>query len=430
MESGTPIYKIRGGRPLCGKVDIAGAKNAALPIMAASILADHPVSLKRIPEVADVRVLSSILEEVGMRVTRTGSDLRIETIDSTSCRAERTWVRRMRAGFCVLGPLLARRGRAVVALPGGCKIGDRPVDIHLRGLEAMGARLTIEDGYVTARAERLHGATIDLRGPHGTTVTGTANLMAAATLARGRTTLEGAACEPEIADLARFLISLGAKIDGVGQSVITVEGVENLDRIVAHRVISDRIEAATFLIAATATRGTIETNEVNPTNLSAIIHILQKAGASIEISSSSIRIDASGPIRAVDVVARPYPNIPTDLQAPLMAMLATAEGESVVRDEVFPTRFAHVPELVKMGADIENLDNRVRIRGVQSLIGRSVTATDLRAGAAMVIAALAAKGETVVDNIDRIDRGYYQLEEKLKLLGALIGREGKKIEIK
>ena len=426
MDSGTPIYRIRGGRPLQGEVEVSGAKNAALPIMASTILARLPVALNRVPEVRDVQTLSTVLEEVGMRVERAGCDLRIETVDPDRCRADRTWVRHMRASFCVLGPLLARRGQAVVALPGGCKIGDRPVDIHLRGFEAMGARLALEDGYVSARAERLHGATIDLAGPHGTTVTGTANLMAAATLAEGRTTLVNAACEPEIIDLARFLISLGAKIDGAGRSVITIDGVEQLDGKVTHRVVPDRIEAATFLIAATATRGAICVRGAAPSHLSAVIDLLQKVGAEIEVDQQSIRIDATGPIRAVDVVARPYPCIPTDLQAPIMAMLATAEGESIVRDEVFPDRFAHIPELVKMGADIEDLGGRVRVRGVQSLIGSQVIAPDLRAGAALVIAALAAQGDTVVRKVDRIDRGYRQFAKRLRQLGVQIDREVRK----
>jgi len=422
------IFQITGGKRLRGTVAASGSKNAALPMMAASILADGPVLLKGVPWLADVDTLSSVLRELGVEVSRSDAGLTLETVDTAPIRARYDLVRRMRAGFCVLGPLLARRGRAVVSLPGGCNIGDRPVDLHLKGLAALGARLRLRHGYVIARAGRLAGATIDLDGPRGPTVTGTANVVSAAVLAKGETLITGAAVEPEIVDLCGFLNAMGARISGLGTPTIRVEGVERLDNVarlggVAYRVIPDRIEAATLLLAVAITGGSATVTGVVPGHMSGVLSVLRAAGSRIETGVDRVTIAAAGRPLPIDVAARPYPGVPTDVQAQLTALACVARGQSTVRDDVFVNRFMHVAELNRLGARIRRRGRGVVITGVRRLTAAAVTASDLRASAALVIAALAAEGQSVVRRAHHLDRGYQRLDEKLNRLGARIERK-------
>jgi UDP-N-acetylglucosamine 1-carboxyvinyltransferase len=447
-------FEITGGVALHGEVRVSGAKNAALPIMAAAILADGPVRLENVPRLIDVRTQAQVLRCLGMRVVitsgikprpvvalpgaTTGRDFMadknvcptmiLETVDPTPVRARDALVRRMRASFCVLGPLLARRGRAVVPLPGGCNIGNRPVDLHLKGLAALGAEIRLEHGYVVAKARRLTGATIDLRGPDGPTVTGTANVLSAAVLARGITIIHGAAVEPEIVDLGNFLIALGARITGLATPTIRIEGVDQLGGAV-HRLIPDRIEAATLLMAAAITRGSATVTGVVPGHITAVLETLQAAGATIDVDEDRVSIRAADRFRAVDIVARPYPGIPTDLQAQWTALLALADGVSTVRDRVFPGRFMHVAELNRLGARIECHNGTAAITGVPRFSGARVVASDLRASAALVLAGLAADGHTIVDRVYHLDRGYQRLERKLRRLGARIERVSGKSDL-
>jgi UDP-N-acetylglucosamine 1-carboxyvinyltransferase len=416
-------FQIDGGATLRGMLAAGGSKNAALPIMAAAILADGAVEIENAPRLADVDTLAAVLGQLGVQVGRTETGLRLETVDSRPTRAGYELVRRMRASFCVLGPLLARRGTAVVSLPGGCRIGDRPVDLHLRGLTALGAELKLSHGYVIARAPRLVGAQIDLSGQRGPTVTGTANVLSAAVLAQGTTTITGAAVEPEIVDLGRFLNAMGARISGLGSSTLRVEGVRRLTGV-RYRVIPDRIEIATLLLAAAITRGEVTVTGVVPEHLESVVGLLRQAGAEVETGEQHVAIDASGPLRPVDITARPYPGIPTDVQAQWMALLAGLPGSGVVRDEVFPDRFSHVDELRRLGAQIERRSGMAVVTGVTQLTGAAVTASDLRASAALVLAGLAARGRTTVEEIQHLDRGYERLDQKLNSLGARVERIG------
>jgi UDP-N-acetylglucosamine 1-carboxyvinyltransferase len=413
---------IHGGRPLRGAVAVAGSKNAALPIMAASLLTDEPVVLRGVPRLSDVDTLANVLDGLGVVATRLdGGDIQMLTSDESRCEADGELVRRMRASFCVLGPLLARRGRARIALPGGCRIGDRPVDLHLKGLAALGASITVENGEVIAHARRLRGAAIDLTGPHGTTVTGTCNVLSAAVLADGDTTIDGAAREPEVVDLGRFLCELGAKIDGLGTSRVHVQGVSRLAGA-THAVVPDRIEAATYMIAATITRGDVRLTNVRRSHLAAVIAKLREIGATIDGERNALVVHADRPIRAASIDAAPCPGIPTDVQAQFTALLATAPGTSRVRDTVFPERFQHLAELRRMGAQIHLDGNTATVRGGATLVGARVTATDLRASAALVLAGLAAAAETEVHGLTHLDRGYENLDAKLRMLGAEIVR--------
>jgi UDP-N-acetylglucosamine 1-carboxyvinyltransferase len=416
--------RISGGIPLRGTLAASGSKNAALPIMAASILADGPVLLQNIPDLVDVNTLALLLGDLGVEVKRqTDGDLRIETVDPTPTKAEYDLVRRMRASFCVLGPLVARRGRGVVSLPGGCNIGTRPVDLHLAGLAALGASIRIEHGYVIAESTRLTGAEIHLRGPAGPTVTGTANVMSAATLARGKTIITGAATEPEIADLGTFLNALGAQISGLGTDVIEIVGVEQLTGA-RYRIIPDRIEAATLLIAAAITLGAATIEGVTPGHLTTVLDALAETGASLSCGENHITLRALQRPRATNIDARPYPGVPTDLQAQFMALLSLSTGRSVIRDDVFPDRFMQVAELNRLGARIEHQGSTAVVQGVERLSGATVMASDLRASAALVLAGLAAERETIVRRIYHLDRGYEHLESKLAQLGAKIIRQG------
>jgi UDP-N-acetylglucosamine 1-carboxyvinyltransferase len=358
---------------------------------------------------------------LGLRITRADDEMRLDTDDSRRIRAGEKYVRRMRASFCVLGPLLARRGRAVVPLPGGCNIGTRPVDLHLKGLAALGADLRLEHGCIEASARRLRGADIDLSGPHGSTVAGTANVLSAATLARGETLIHGAAVEPEIVDLGRFLTALGAKIEGVGTPLIRVRGVDQLGGA-SHRLIPDRIEAATLLMAAAITGGSALVADMRLDHNAETLRLLADAGAEIQATEDRVFIKAPNRLRAVDLTASPYPGAPTDVQALWTALMATADGTSVVRDRVFPNRFQHLDELIRLGADVARRDDAAAVVGVAQLGGARVSACDLRAGAALVLAGLAAKGSTLIEGVRHIDRGYERLDLKLCQLGALINR--------
>jgi UDP-N-acetylglucosamine 1-carboxyvinyltransferase len=421
---------------------VGGAKNAALPIMAAALAADGPSILYDVPDLVDVATLSQLLETLGCNVQRQqDGGLRLEVFDDERFVADYELVRRMRAGVCVLGPMLARRGKACVSLPGGCNIGDRPIDLHLKGLRALGADIRIERGYVIAEADRLRGADIYLGGPFGSTVTGTANVMSAAALADGVTTIEAAACEPEVVDLGNFLNRMGAHITGLGTPFLRIEGVERLTGA-EHTVIPDRIEAATLMIAVAATGGRVEVENVCPSHMTAVIEKLREVGVECGVRSvecgvsttaasnhsalrtptSTLTISVSAPLRPADVIALPYPGIPTDLQAQLTALLCGAEGISVVTDKVFPDRFMHAAELVRMGAQIRREGYSAIVSGVSHRSGACVMASDLRASAALVISALAAHGESVIRRIYHLDRGYDRLEAKLNSLGADIRR--------
>ena len=417
------MFVVEGGTPLRGRVAVSGAKNAALPIMAAALLADGPVQLHRVPHLVDVATMTELLRSLGMDCDRAedSGSLNLRVADSLPYVAEYELVRRMRAGVCVLGPLLARRGRAVVSLPGGCNIGDRPIDLHLKGLRALGANIRIERGYVIAEADRLKGAEIDLAGSSGSTVTGTCNVMAAAVLAQGTTVIHSAAKEPEVIDLGNFLIRLGAEIRGLGSSQLTIDGVEELGGT-THTVISDRIEAATLMTAAAITQGDVVVEGVCTEHVAAITTALREFGACCEEQGGEIRVRGFGRPRPARIATAPYPGVPTDVQAQLMALCCLADGDSVITDHVFPDRFMHASELKRMGARIRRDGSSAIISGKRKLSGACVMACDLRASAALVLAGLAAEGTTVVKRIYHLDRGYEQLERKLTALGARVRR--------
>jgi len=413
---------IQGGHRLYGTVVAGGSKNAVLPMMAAALLADGPVELENVPALADVDTLALVLAQLGVEVARQRDRLRLAVRDLTPVRADHELVARMRASFCVLGPLLARRRKAVVALPGGCQIGDRPVDLHLAGLRALGAQIELRHGYVIADAPQLVGAEIDLAGPLGPTVTGTANVLSAAVLAAGTTTIRHAACEPEIADLGRMLCAMGARIEGLGTSTLRITGVPAL-RPVRYRVIPDRIETATLLLAGAITGGEVTVAQAAAEHLAAVIDALRAAGACVDCGRDSITIAGGTRLRPVDITARPYPGIPTDVQAQWMAVLSLTPGVSHVSDGVFPRRFLHAAELRRLGAQIECRAGTARVTGVERLSGATVRATDLRASAALVLAGLAAQGWTTIQGAEHLDRGYDGLDAKLQSLGAVLRRE-------
>jgi UDP-N-acetylglucosamine 1-carboxyvinyltransferase len=412
---------ITGGVPLQGTVSVSGAKNAALPMMAAAILADEPLELLGVPRLTDVDTMGRLLCHLGVDVVRRGDGLVLNTVDTRVVRAPYSLVRRMRAGFCVLGPLLARRGRAVVPLPGGCDIGDRPVDLHLRGLTALGADMRLDRGYIVATARQLRGARIDLCGPRGPTVTGTANVLCAAVLARGHTVIHGAAREPEIVDLGRMLNSLGARIGGLGTPVIEIEGVDHLGGG-CYRIIPDRIEAATLLLAAAIAGGAVSVVGLVPDHLQTLFAKLDASGIRLDVQADRVTVQSDGRPFPVSVAAEPYPGLPTDLQAHWTAFMATAAGPSFVEDRVFPMRWGHVAELKRLGARLQCVPGGVRIAGNCRYQGAEVVATDLRASAALVLAALAARGTSVVHAAHHLQRGYERLDLKLAGLGARIER--------
>jgi len=409
---------IVGSTPLRGEVRISGAKNAALPIMCAALLAVEPLRLTNVPRLHDVRTMMRLLEQMGVNATVDGSRVDLDAARLDKPFAPYELVKTMRASILVLGPLLARCGHARVSLPGGCAIGLRPVDQHVKGLEALGAEIRVEQGYIEARAERLTGArhVMDL-----VTVTGTENLMMAACLADGVTVLENAAREPEVVDLADCLNAMGARVRGAGTDVITVEGVERLSGA-SHSVMPDRIETGTFLVAAAATRGAVTLRETRAGLLDAVIDKLRETGATIEVENGSIRLEMRGRPKSVSVRTAPYPGFPTDMQAQFMALDAIADGTATVTETIFENRFMHALELARLGAEIETSGNAAIVRGVSRLQGATVMATDLRASASLVIAGLVAEGETRIDRIYHLDRGYEAIEEKLSALGARIRR--------
>ena len=408
---------ITGGKRLEGEVRISGAKNAALPILASSILVDGWNTLHNIPDLLDIKTIRKLLGSFGVR-SEGREVLRVNAGAITNCEASYDLVRTMRASILVLGPLVARMGEARVSLPGGCAIGARPVNLHIRALQEMGAEVTLKDGYVEAKASRLKGAEIyfDI-----STVTGTENILMAATLAEGTTVLKNAAREPEIVNLAEVLVGMGARIRGAGTDVITIEGVKRLHPVEA-AVIPDRIEAGTFLIAAGITGGDVRILGCNPSHLDALIARLRDAGMRIDADGDSLRVSGGGTLRSVDVKTLPYPGFATDLQAQIMALMAVANGLSVITETVFENRFMHVGEMVRMGADIVIQGSNAIVRGVNKLHGAPVMATDLRASASLILAGLAAEGTTVLSRVYHIDRGYQQIEKKLSALGADIRR--------
>ncbi len=411
---------IKGGIALSGNVRISGAKNAALPILAGTLLASEPVMIGNVPHLKDVTTMLSLLQMMGVRATvddRQGVE--IDASDVHRREAPYELVKTMRASILVLGPLLARFGEADVSLPGGCAIGARPVNLHVAGLQAMGAEVIVEDGFIKARAERLKGAHIVF---DTVTVTGTENLLMAAVLAEGKTVLENAAREPEVTDLARFLVGMGARIDGIGSSTLSVQGVERLGGT-RYSVLPDRIETGTYLVAAAMTGGRVRALNTAPDTLEAVLIKLAEAGAIIETGDDWIEIDMQGRRpESVDIRTAPYPAFPTDMQAQFCAMNAIAEGVGTISETIFENRFQHVLELQRMGADIRLEGHTAIIHGVPRLTAAPVMATDLRASAGLVLAGLAASGETLVDRIYHVDRGYERIEEKLGQLGAAIRR--------
>jgi UDP-N-acetylglucosamine 1-carboxyvinyltransferase len=409
---------ISGGTPLSGTIPVSGAKNAALPILCAALLTPEPLHFSNVPELQDVATLLRLLSGMGVAVSRNQNSAVLcgETIHSPEAPYER--VKTMRASILVLGPLLARFGRARVSLPGGCAIGERPVDLHIKGLQAMGAQIHIDHGYIVAEAKRLKAARILM---DTVTVTGTENLMMAATLADGVTVLENAAREPEVVDLAECLIAMGARIRGHGTDVITIEGVPTL-KGARHSIMPDRIETGTFLVAAAATGGDVTLTGTRAQTLDFVLEKLVEANAVVERGPEQIRLYMRGANHGVSLRTAPYPAFPTDMQAQFMAMNAVAQGTTVVTETIFENRFMHVQELRRLGANIEVEGNAAIIRGVEQLQGATVMATDLRASAGLVIAGLIARGETVVDRIYHLDRGYEKIEQKLEMLGAHIVR--------
>jgi len=411
---------INGGVTLKGDIRISGAKNAVLPILAATLLADGPATIENVPHLHDVTTTVELLGCMGVMVS-IDEKLSVEVDSSTieNYTAPYHLVKTMRSSILVLGPLLARFGEAEVSLPGGCAIGSRPVDLHIKGLQDMGAEIDVSNGYIHAKAKRLKGARLVL---DIITVTGTENLMMAAALADGTTIIENAAREPEVVDLANFIIAMGGKISGAGTDTITIEGVEKLHGT-RYRVLPDRIETGTFLVAAAITGGSIKVKDTDPKLLDAVIDKLREAGAKVEVGDDWITLDMEGKRpKAVNVRTAPYPAFPTDMQAQFAALNTMAEGTSTVVETIFENRFMHVQELKRMGADIEIEGNTAIIRGVDALTSAPVMATDLRASASLIIAGLVASGETEVQRIYHIDRGYENIEEKLALLGARIRR--------
>lgn len=411
---------IEGGRRLSGEVAVSGAKNAALPILAATLLTEAPVTVRNVPHLRDVTTTLSLLQTMGAKVTlddKNDVEISAETVNRREAPYE--LVKTMRASILVLGPLLARFGEARVSLPGGCAIGARPVNLHVAGLEAMGARVSIENGFINARADRLQAAHIVF---DTVTVTGTENLLMAATLAEGETVLENAAREPEVTDLAQFLTTLGARIEGAGSSTIRVNGVQSLGGA-THAILPDRIETGTYLIAAAMTGGHVRLSQAAPDTLEAVLIKLKEAGAALDVGDDWIEIDMQGQKpRSVDVRTAPYPAFPTDMQAQFCALNAVAGGVGTITETIFENRFQHVLELQRMGANIQLEGNTAIITGVERMTAAPVMATDLRASASLVLAGLAADGETLVDRVYHVDRGYERIEEKLGQLGASIRR--------
>ncbi len=430
-------FIIRGQTRLKGKIEISGSKNSSLPIVATGLMTDEKITLHGVPRLSDIDSMLKLIGELGCHVYRHepksksvaegGPDLNgpldIQVESEKNCEARYDIVKTMRASICVLGPLLAKRGKAVVALPGGCAIGDRPVDLHTRGLEKLGATFRIENGNIIGEVPkgRLKGCRMYLGGAQGPTVLGTINVMCAAALAEGETVLVGAACEPEVTDCGELLIKMGAKIKGHGSPEIRIEGVDKL-HAAEHRVIPDRIECGTFMVAAAITNGELELKHCNLDHLIAVVDRLEEVGVKIERSNGTIYVNAARRLNPIEMTTQPYPGFPTDIQAQLMALLSIGDGMSVVTERIFPDRFLHVGELNRMGAKIRKEGPTAIVHGVKELQGASVMASDLRASAALVLAAMAARGTTRIDRVYHIDRGYEKIEQKLNAVGAQIER--------
>ena len=413
---------ISGGNPLRGTVQIGGSKNAALPIIAATLLTSEPCVVRGVPNLSDIQFMCDILRWLSVKVTHHKEEGIVEAQAHHPLGvAPYELVRKMRASVCLLGPLLARLHNCKVSLPGGCVIGDRPIDQHIKGLKRLGAEVLVENGYVHARCHELVGTDVFMGGRFGSTVLGTANVMMAAVLAKGTTYIESAACEPEVEDLANFLNAMGAKIKGGGSHIIEIEGVEQLHGA-DHTVIPDRIEAGTFMTAAAITGGDIEIKGARAEHLHAVRDKLEEVGISVQRTNGAIRVQSTGELKPVDVITMPYPGFPTDMQAQMSAVMTVTPGISVITEKVFPNRFMHISEMARLGADISLEGNSAIVKGVKKLSGAPVMASDLRASAGLVLAGLAAEGETEVNRIYHVDRGYERIDQKLRHLGAKIER--------
>ena len=413
---------IEGGKTLKGEVKVSGSKNATLPIMAATLIHPGIYHIHNVPELRDVRTMSHLLEVLGAKVKKEEETLVIDTCNVKEWRAPYEIVSTMRASVCVLGPLLARFGKAKVSYPGGCVIGTRPIDLHLKGMKLLGAKIEINDGYVSAESSHLIGRRIYLGGPFGPTVLGTANVMMAAVKADGKTIIENAACEPEIVDLGKFLIKMGAKIKGLGSPLIEIEGTDKL-KSANYSVIPDRIEAGTYILSGVITNGEVKVKGAIPEHLSSFLDALSTTGCEIKQGKDWIMALRGKRFSPLQVTTLPYPGFPTDLQAQMMVYLSTIPGISIIQERVFPDRFMHVAELLRMGVQIIREGPRAFIMGPSQLIGAPVMASDLRASSALVLAGLSAKGKTIVNRVYHIDRGYEKIEKKLSSLGARIRRE-------
>lgn len=413
---------IRGGNPLQGSIQVSGSKNGALPVLFATLLCEEPVTLHNLPRLMDIRTTLRILGDLGVEVQEDGDSVTLHAPDDGPFTAPYDLVRRMRASICCLGPLLARRGRAHVSQPGGCAIGDRPIDLHRKGLETLGADIRIRHGYLEATTDGLEGTTVFLSGAFGSTVLGTANIMLAAARARGVTTIEGAACEPEIVALGDFLELVGVPVRGVGSHCIEIEGVERIGGG-EFTIPPDRIEAGTYIIAGALAGGEVVVEDCQPQNMRALLDILQRMEVPFELEGENIRVFGAPSLRPVDMATHPFPGFPTDLQAQLMALLTRARGISVITEKVYPDRFMHVAELNRLGARIRKEGPTAIIDGGHRLSGADVMASDLRASASLVLAGLVADGVTEVHRVYHLDRGYVRMESKLQSLGADIQRE-------
>lgn len=413
-------FLIQGGVPLRGDVHISGSKNAALPLMAAALLTEDTCTLRRVPDLSDTRFMLRILDSLGAETRFEDGTVTIKAAKIKGF-GDYDLIRKMRGSICILGPLLARLREASVSLPGGCVIGTRPIDLHLKGLAALGARIEIANGYIHAKVKKSLGTTIFLGGRAGPTVLGTANVLMAATLSEGVTVIESAACEPEVTDVAQFLVAMGAKITGIGSPTLTVTGVRELHGA-DHEVIPDRIEACTFLCAAAATKGDVIVHGCRTDHFAAVSDKLREAGVRLERKGATLRVTRPGKLKPADITTLPYAGFPTDVQAQFIALMCLAPGISVVTERIFESRFMHVAELMRLGADIAIEGPSAIVKGAKPLSGAPVMASDLRASAALVIAGMAAEGETLVNRIYHLDRGYERMEVKLQALGARIQR--------
>jgi UDP-N-acetylglucosamine 1-carboxyvinyltransferase len=420
------VFKVSGSGPLHGQIEVGGAKNAALPILAATLLTDETVVLRNVPDLSDMRFMLEILRHIGAETTQPEPGVWEITSKQITHIAPYELVRKMRASVCLLGPLVARMRKAEVSIPGGCVIGPRPIDLHIKGLKKLNCQVEISNGYVRVNASKIKGGPIFLGGRSGSTVTGTANIVMAAVLAPGTTRLECAACEPEVVDLCQLLVKMGARIEGIGSPELTITGVDKLHGC-EHSVIADRIEAGTFVIAAAITRGDVTVKGIAPKLLGAFLDKLEEAGLPMELGEDSIRVlPYQGSLKPVDVITLPHPGYPTDLQAQLSALMTQTDGLSIITERIYPNRFMHVPELQRMGADISIEGPSAIIKGASKLSGAPVMASDLRASAALILAACAAEGDTWIQRIYHLDRGYERFEHKLTAIGAKIERLSEK----